>query len=102
MLAHGQYSPPVRRSEGDPRGRLLEIAKDYAAVRERELHVLRGLTPEQWEHRFDHPTIWGEVSMQWWPERLCQHTAEHLGSLWLLRQLTAVEPRRLAEAASRL
>ena len=71
------------------------LVEDYAAARQREVAVLQALTPTQWEQEFDHPTLWGRVSVEWWAERILHHTSDHLQALWMLRQLTAINPERL-------
>lgn len=66
-----------------------------AGFRERGLRaaeIFEGLRPDQWGIVFNHPTLWGDVTVEWWAARFIQHTAEHLGELWMFRQLAGLSP----------
>ncbi len=97
VLAHGEYVPPAKpQSEPVDRSESpTTLLEDYVSLRRREIAAFRPLTPSQWAHEFDHPTLWGRITVEWWAERVVEHTAEHLQGLWALRQLTAIDPERL-------
>ncbi len=101
VLAHGEYvpAPKTQQEPGETSEEPATILEEYAALRGREVATLGRLTPDQWRHEFDHPTLWGRVSVEWWAERMVEHTTEHLQALWALRQLTAIAPERLKELA---
>lgn len=95
VLAHGEYVPaptPKPGAEPEASESSKAIVADYLRAREREIAVLERLAPADWRRRFEHPTGWGEVSVEWWAERIVQHTADHLQGLWMLRQMTGLTP----------
>jgi uncharacterized damage-inducible protein DinB len=72
----------------------------YADARRRALAIFEQLTEEQWKKVFNHPTIWGDVTLEWWAERFVQHTAEHLDELWMLKQLAGLTPEAHARVSA--
>ena len=98
VLAAGEYVPEARPREepGDPSEPIAAIVEAFAATRALEVAALAGLSASQWAHTFDHPTLWGRVSVEWWAERIVEHTAQHIDGLWMVRQLSAVAPERVA------
>ena len=85
-----QHLPPT---DGEPLEAMIE---GFLAAGESAASTFANLTSEQWMTTFIHPTIWGEVTVEWWAERFVQHTAEHLHGLWMLKQLTGLTPDVLA------
>lgn len=64
----------------------------YVEARQRALAIFERLAEAQWKTVFNHPTIWGDVTIEWWAERFIQHTAEHLDDLWMFKQLAGITP----------
>lgn len=93
--------PPVEQAPPAPDEPMESILDGYLDAGWRALAVFEGLTPEQWATRFVHPTIWGEVSVEWWAERFAQHTAEHIDELWMMKQLSGMTDAAYAEFAKR-
>ena len=52
------------------------ILEQFVELRGRELALFRGLSAAQWEHEFDHPTLWGVISVEFWAERVITHCSE--------------------------
>jgi hypothetical protein len=101
VLAKGDHVPPPPVAP-DPTVRqpLEDLVSEFTGTRKRMLRVLRALSEEDWQRVFNHPTIWGDVTIEWWAERAIQHTADHLQSLWMLRQLSAVSEEARQRAAN--
>lgn len=96
-----EYTPPaVQPSDADPAESLESIVEGYGAAREKETAILKGLSGEEWRCVFVHATIWGEISVEWWAERMVEHTADHLHNLWMLRQLSGLQPESLGRFRS--
>jgi hypothetical protein len=90
--------PPVRNrppGEGEPIG---DMVAGYRDARQSAIGLFEALAPPAWNRVFNHPTIWGDVTVEWWAERMVQHTAEHLETLWMMRQRWGV-PAAVREAA---
>jgi DinB superfamily len=94
VLADGEYVPVAVQHIG-PRNdeTVAEMLEGYREARERAIEIYEGLGAERWAHVFNHPTIWGDVTVEWWAERFIQHTAEHIEGLWMLRQYAALDGR---------
>ena len=101
VLAEGEYVPPTKPDvePADASESLSAILEQFVALRGRELALFRRLSPAQWEHGFDHPTLWGVISVEFWAERIITHCSEHVQALWLSRQLSAIQPERLRRLA---
>jgi len=97
VLEHGEYAPSARPATEpeDQDETPLALVDDYSGLRHREIDIFQALSADQWRQEFNHPTLWGHVSVQWWAERVVAHTTEHLQGLWMLRQLTAIDPDRI-------
>jgi hypothetical protein len=67
----GQYDPTI------PMAALLA---DYAGLRESELQLLRALSPAGWARAGRHPAF-GLRTVQWWAERILEHSMIHLREL---------------------
>ncbi len=96
--------PPVQPSVADPAESVEAVVKGYVSIRRREVTVLKGLSEDAWSSTFVHPTIWGEISVEWWAERIVEHSVDHLHNLWMLRQLAGLKPetfKRLMSATTR-
>lgn len=96
VLADGEYVPVAVRHiaprDDEPIGEMLDA---YLTARNRAIGVYEALGEARWGHVFNHPTIWGDVSVEWWAERFNQHTAEHIEGLWMLRQYTGLNSETL-------
>jgi len=80
VLAEGEYVQAPRPAE-EPASSgetVSEILEQFVALRGRELELFRGLTEAQWHQEFDHPTLWGVISVEFWAERLVTHGSEHV------------------------
>ena len=99
LLAASDYVlPPAELPPTDPEEAARDIVEGYAARRERSIALFEGLTAGQWSMTFNHPTVWGDVTLAWWAERYVHHTADHLQTLWMRMQLADLT----AEARTRL
>ena len=100
VLADGEYVPVAVRQiapkDDEPIDEMLDA---YLNARNRAIEVYEGLSGKQWAHAFNHPTIWGDVTVEWWAERFNQHTAEHIEGLWMLRQCTGLKRETLPPQA---
>ena len=93
VLREGEYVPsPVEQTEPDPAGSIDAILDHYAAARDKIIVTLRGLSAEEWATVFTHPTLWGAISVEWWAERVIEHSTDHLHNLWMIKQLAGVAP----------
>ena len=93
VLAGSNHVPSkVEHLEAPANEPLESMLSGFVACRERALVVFNDLPDEHWLRVFTHPTIWGEVTIEWWAERFIQHTAEHLDELWMLKQLAGLQP----------
>jgi hypothetical protein len=93
VLTQGAYVPSQVEHAPPPEAESVdEMLAGFIAARTRALAVFEALDDDQWEQVFTHPTVWGEVTVEWWAERFIQHTAEHLQGLWMLKQLLGLSP----------
>ena len=102
VLAEGEHVPAAKPEvePADESESIAAILDQFVLLRDRELGLFHGLSAAQWQHKFDHPTLWGVISVEFWAERVIAHCSEHVQALWLLRQLSAIEPERLERLAS--
>lgn len=56
------------------------LLANYAGQREAQLQLLRPLSPEGWAREGRHPTF-GLRTVQWWAERILEHSMVHLREL---------------------
>ena len=100
VLASPDYVlPPAELPPTDPEEDTNDIVAGYALRRERAMAIFEDLKDDQWSTTFNHPTVWGDVTLTWWAERLVHHTADHLQTLWMRTQLATLTPearRRLS------
>ena len=84
VLAEGEYVPAARPQvkPADNSKTVSEILEQFMALRGRELALFRSLSDAQWEQEFDHPTLWGVTSVEFWAERVITHCSEHVQALW--------------------
>jgi DinB family protein len=54
-----------------------ETFAHFAALRSELVTLLRAATPEQWERVGIHG-VYGEITLQWMANHICDHDAEHL------------------------
>jgi len=64
----------------DPAVPMTTLLAEYAGLRESELQLLRPLPPEGWARVGRHPTF-GRHTVQWWAERILEHSMIHLREL---------------------
>ena len=91
-MRDGQYVPaPVQHVEPEDGEAAVDILDGFLDARRRAIEVYEGLAEAQWAQIFNHPTIWGDVSVEWWAERFIQHSTEHVEGLWMLRQYVPLD-----------
>jgi hypothetical protein len=82
----------VDQTEPDPAESIDVILDPYAAARNRIIVTQGGLSPEEWATIFTHLTLWGTISVEWWAERVIEHSTDHPYNLWMIKQLASVTP----------
>jgi hypothetical protein len=92
LAGSGRVPAKVQHAEPPDDEPLDSMLAAFVATREKALSIFHGLSEGHWAQVFTHPTIWGDVTIEWWAERFVQHTAEHLGELWMLKQLSGLRP----------
>jgi uncharacterized damage-inducible protein DinB len=98
----GRIPEPVHHQPPPEDEPIEAILEGFADARRRSIAVFRGLGDDRWSTVFNHPTLYGLITIEWWAERFVQHTAEHLDELWLLKQITGMQPEAYQRfAASR-
>ena len=75
---------------------LASLADAFCDVRGTFIDRLEELGPDDWERRGTEPSLWGEVTVEWWAERAIQHAAEHISETWLIRKLAGVSADTIA------
>jgi len=101
VLATGAYVPaPAPTDAPGTDEPIKDILEGFLAAGRRSHDLFNGLSDAQWNVRFVHPTIWGEVSVEWWAERFNQHVAEHLDEFWMYRQLAGLSPEAYARVTA--
>ena len=91
--AHVLPPPPQGAQQSDePLDVTLEA---YRAAGHRLIDLFQSLTDDQWRLVFNHPTIWGDISVEWWAHQVIQHTAEHVDEFWTLRKFAGLTPEAL-------
>ncbi len=63
-----------------PEEPLEDILAEYAALRARQIALLRDISLADWSRTGRHPW-WGSRTLQWWVERSLAHAEEHLAQL---------------------
>ena len=64
----------------DPSESVESILDDYATIRQTELHLLRALSPQDWNRSGRHNTF-GLRTVQWWAERSLEYATIQLREL---------------------
>lgn len=101
ILTSGSYVPSPRPTDTPQSSESIEdILAGFLAAGRRSVEVFDGLSDAQWNLVFNHPTIWGDVTIEWWAERYNQHTAEHLDEFWMYRQLAGLTPEAYARVTA--
>jgi hypothetical protein len=101
ILASGDYVPSPAPQGTQVSGEPLDAVLDaYVAAGRALVDVYRGLADLQWGQVFNHPTIWGDVTIEWWAHQVIQHAYEHLDELWTLRKFAGLTPEALARVTA--
>ena len=88
----GGLPPPVQHLEPAADEPMEAMLAGYLDAGQQAAAIFERLSEHQWQAVFNHPTIWGDVTVEWWAERFIQHTAEHIDELWMLKQLAGLTP----------
>ena len=90
LAANGRVPAPVQHLQPDMEEAMESVLSGFVEAGNRAATMLEQLSESDWVRAFNHPTIWGDINVQWWAERFVQHTAEHLSELWMFQQLSGL------------